>query len=831
MELGELIATLNYGKVKSEVRWFPEQRSMLEILNLHGDVYLVRGSKAFFIKDIYKAEKFQERYGFEGEEFHSRLASVGKFSDYLKAEQPSFHLGVFYINSLTSGIVPFDAAGTREQIQDLKKRVEFKKQRLDKLRWEQGAGLPTGREAVSVEAEVQRLKEELRRLEEEEKTSEKLRKEYEKRGAGAVFVIRTQTAPYICREGELEQMAHEVLEVLENKKRIIKQEAWQGFALVIEELENPALAFSSESMGLFDPRSLEILIEKHGFAELEELKGEVEKLFVHRWAKETRVGEKTYEKSSAIAQGIASLLRRGVPKRIAKAKIPQPDFKKLPSFRDKGKSLTYMGLILGDDFESTGIPYLYDLNTQAPLHTLIAGATGSGKTITAYSLAEGALMQNIPVLVLDTTGQWTGFLRPCGDGKLLKLYKDFDMDVEPAGFRGRVYTPSSDIGINLETNLLARPEVESREELIQCANETSSVIELICNLSKKETMHVNSVILDSWTEKQDLDHTNIIEKLEEWGKKNKESVFNTKLKLKALGGYGFLFSGSGLKDITALWKSGEITIIDISHLAESQKLYCQYFLMRELLSYFYTQPDSDKLKLLLVVEEVHRFLPKFTKDAPWEITIFLDRVIRELRKKGVGAIFISQVLTDFRASIRGNTATKILMRTSYDGDIDRATKDMGRAYSKHLNKLKTGQGVVSFADFGKPFFVRFRPPLHSPKGMTSEEISKEMEPYKTGEKIKEMLRPPKIEEREIEEPPEVVGKKLGLSDEELFLQKIKEFKNDHGTPPRIIDIKQQLGWGDKKTTDVVKTLEKSGKVKKVEDERDRRAKRLVIMGD
>jgi hypothetical protein len=289
--------------------------------------------------------------------------------------------------------------------------------------------------------------------------------------------------------------------------------------------------------------------------------------------------------------------------------------------------------------------------------------------------------------------------------------------------------------------------------------------------------------------------------------------------------------------------------------------------MRELLSHFYAQPDSDSLELLLVVEEVHRFLPKFTKDAPGEITLFLDRAVRELRKKGVGTVFISQVLTDFRASIRANTATKILMRTSYDGDIDRATKDMGRAYSKHLSKLKTGQGVVSFADFGKPFFVQFRPPLHSPKGMRGNEISEEMQSLKARKDIKEMLQPPKAEEipeatelgkirqrldaipedkvealkslvpevydviRELKglPVPEKEKAEPGLPDEDLFLQKIREFTEKQGVPPRIVDVKLQLGWGDKKTTDAVKALVKGGRVKKVEDERDRRAKRLIVV--
>lgn len=67
------------------------------------------------------------------------------------------------------------------------------------------------------------------------------------------------------------------------------------------------------------------------------------------------------------------------------------------------------------------------------------------------------------MFVLDTTNQWTGFLKPCEDKNLIKLYKDFQMvDVEPAGFPGRIYIPNSDVGMNLVTNLLAKPDVKRK---------------------------------------------------------------------------------------------------------------------------------------------------------------------------------------------------------------------------------------------------------------------------------------------------------------------------------------------------------------------------------
>ncbi len=73
-------------------------------------------------------------------------------------------------------------------------------------------------------------------------------------------------------------------------------------------------------------------------------------------------------------------------------------------------------------------------------HVLTAGATGSGKSVSAMILVEELLEKKIPVVVFDPTAQWTGFVRPCKDPNLLKFYKKFGMnlrDVKP--YKGMIY--------------------------------------------------------------------------------------------------------------------------------------------------------------------------------------------------------------------------------------------------------------------------------------------------------------------------------------------------------------------------------------------------------
>jgi hypothetical protein len=81
----------------------------------------------------------------------------------------------------------------------------------------------------------------------------------------------------------------------------------------------------------------------------------------------------------------------------------------------------------------------FDLD-QFQVHTLVAGASGSGKTIAAQDLVEEALLKKVAVIVFDPTAQWTGFLRKCEDKKMLSLYRNFGMKKTDAkAFNGNIH--------------------------------------------------------------------------------------------------------------------------------------------------------------------------------------------------------------------------------------------------------------------------------------------------------------------------------------------------------------------------------------------------------
>ncbi|MCS7123543.1 MAG: DUF87 domain-containing protein, partial [Candidatus Aenigmarchaeota archaeon] len=98
--------------------------------------------------------------------------------------------------------------------------------------------------------------------------------------------------------------------------------------------------------------------------------------------------------------------------------------------------------------------YLKDLTT----HCMVAGATGSGKTIAAMVLAEEALLKGKSVIVFDPTAQWTGFLRKCKEDSMLKNYKFFGLDVKDArAFKGKIKMVESALEkVNLKEIILSK---------------------------------------------------------------------------------------------------------------------------------------------------------------------------------------------------------------------------------------------------------------------------------------------------------------------------------------------------------------------------------------
>ncbi|NIP40274.1 MAG: DUF853 family protein [Candidatus Aenigmarchaeota archaeon] len=99
------------------------------------------------------------------------------------------------------------------------------------------------------------------------------------------------------------------------------------------------------------------------------------------------------------------------------------DFKKLPK---TGPDSILVGKIAETDVKAY-------VDTKAlMMHSLSAGATGAGKTVSAMIVAEELLKRGVPIIVFDPTAQWTGFMKACRDKRMFDIYPNFGLKPEDA---------------------------------------------------------------------------------------------------------------------------------------------------------------------------------------------------------------------------------------------------------------------------------------------------------------------------------------------------------------------------------------------------------------
>ena len=106
------------------------------------------------------------------------------------------------------------------------------------------------------------------------------------------------------------------------------------------------------------------------------------------------------------------------------------DLKTIPK---KNKDFLFLGKIAETKHDT-----YFDPN-KFTTHSIVAGATGGGKSITAQVLIEECLRKDIAVIVFDPTAQWSGMLRKCTDKKMMSFYPKFGLKPKDAqAFKGNV---------------------------------------------------------------------------------------------------------------------------------------------------------------------------------------------------------------------------------------------------------------------------------------------------------------------------------------------------------------------------------------------------------
>ncbi|MBX3595594.1 helicase HerA-like domain-containing protein [Sphingomonas sp.] len=348
---------------------------------------------------------------------------------------------------------------------------------------------------------------------------------------------------------------------------------------------------------------------------------------------------------------------------------------------------------------------------RANRHGLIAGATGTGKTVTLQGLAESFSRAGVPVFAADVKGDLSGL--GMAGSPTAKTHEPFAKRAAEIGETDWAYAASpvqfwdlfgeqghpirttvSEMGPLLLARLLSLNETQEGVLAIafQVADDDGL---LLLDLDDLQAMLVHvSERADELTAK----YGNV-------AKTSVGAIQRQLLQLRAQGGAHFFGEPAlSIQDFIKLDDSGAgvINILAADKLMASPRLYATFllWLLSDLFESLPEVGDPDKPKLVFFFDEAHLLFD----EAPKALLDKVEQVVRLIRSKGVGVYFVTQNPIDIPEDVAGQLGNRVqhALRafTPRDQKAIKAAADTFRA-NPDLNvetaiiELKVGEALVS----------------------------------------------------------------------------------------------------------------------------------------
>ena len=348
-------------------------------------------------------------------------------------------------------------------------------------------------------------------------------------------------------------------------------------------------------------------------------------------------------------------------------------------------------------------------------HGLVAGATGTGKTVTLMTLAEGFSRIGVPVFLADVKGDVAG-LAVAGEGgeKLLQRaaeigVSDYAPGASPVLFwdlYGKLGHPVRTTVSEMGPTLLGR--------VLELNDTQSGVLDIVFKLADDRGLLLLDLddlraLLNLVTEERKAISA-------EYGLVSAQSVAAIQralLRLAQDGGEGFF--GEPALELADLMRvnhdgRGVIGILAADQLVLKPRLYATFllWLLSELFENLPEVGDLDKPKLAFIFDEAHLLFD----DAPAALQKRIEQVVRLIRSKGVGVYFCSQFPDDVPDNVLGQLGNRIQHALrAYTPRDQKAVKTAAETFVPNpkldvtslLSQLGTGEALVStLQDKGVP---------------------------------------------------------------------------------------------------------------------------------
>jgi DNA helicase HerA-like ATPase len=403
---------------------------------------------------------------------------------------------------------------------------------------------------------------------------------------------------------------------------------------------------------------------------------------------------------------------------------------------------------------------------RANRHGLIAGATGTGKTVTLQGIVEGLSAAGVPCFVADVKGDLSGLAM--AGSPTSKVHPIFAQRATDIGMTDWTYrdTPVQFWDLFGEQGHPIRTTVSEMgplllSRLMNLNDVQEGVLNIAFNVADKEGL----LLLDLDDLQSMMVHCG--EKADEltleYGNVSKQSVGSIQrslLQLRSQGGDHFFGEPAlDLHDFIGLDDQGRgvVNILAADRLMASPRLYATFllWLLSELFEELPEIGDPEKPILCFFFDEAHLLFD----DAPPGLLEKVEQVVRLIRSKGVGVYFITQNPIDIpdkvAAQLNNRIQHKLNAFTPRDQQAVKAGADTFRVnpdidVATAITELKIGEALVSLLQpDGSPEPVQrtlIKPPSTRVGPLTPEERSVIITTDAIGAKYDTLLDPQSAEE-------------------------------------------------------------------------------------
>ena len=379
--------------------------------------------------------------------------------------------------------------------------------------------------------------------------------------------------------------------------------------------------------------------------------------------------------------------------------------------------------------------------SRANRHGLIAGATGTGKTVTLQGLVEGFSNAGVPTFIADVKGDLAGLAMPGSatarthdvfaaraaeigladwryDASPVQLWDLFAQQGHP------IRTTVSEMGPLLLARLMSLNEVQ--EGVLTIAFHVADKDGLLLlDLDDLQAMLVN---VGERADELTLEYGNV-------SKQSVGAIQRSLLQLRSQGANNFFGEPAlELEDLLKVDESGRgiVNILAADKLMASPRLYSTFllWLLSELFEQLPEVGDQPKPKLCFFFDEAHLLFD----DAPPALQEKVEQVVRLIRSKGVGVYFITQNPIDIPDKVAGQLGNRVqhALRAFTPRD-EAAVKSAAETFRPNpevdvasaITELKVGEALVSLLQpDGAPSPVQrtlIRPPSSRVGPLSAEE--------------------------------------------------------------------------------------------------------------